>query len=79
MDRPYSTSLNHRNEAFFQDYQLVPLLVQENWISACLKVPQEYLISTMEKTAQASSDSELIGASIRGDGSQVGVVTAVYV
>lgn len=65
-----SKSLYERYDAYFVDYSLVPLLLQENYISAIRgnkKIERASdQLARIEAAAEAFSDSDLIGKMIRG-------------
>ncbi|KAG5179647.1 P-loop containing nucleoside triphosphate hydrolase protein [Tribonema minus] len=56
-----------RYEAFFTDYGLVPLLVQQNWPDAIAKSNKATMMQRMARAADAISDAELAGSMVRGD------------
>jgi replication factor C subunit 1 len=74
---PDSRSLNERYNEFFQDYSLVPLLVQQNYIEAAKNgvyrrpgVGEGDKIACLAAAAEAASDMELAGARLMGLGEQ---------
>lgn len=64
---PKKVPLWERFEAFFVDYQLIPLLVQQNWIDSILRSEKSTMMARFDQAAAAVSDMDLISGMVRGD------------
>eukprot|EP00953_Heterococcus_sp_UTEX-ZZ885_P001352 1242-Heterococcus_DN1.PRE.1 len=63
-----TSSLADRREAFFSDYSLMPLMVQDSWVTAlAASKDKDTQMARMVKAAEACSDADLVGAMVRGD------------
>eukprot|EP00953_Heterococcus_sp_UTEX-ZZ885_P001353 1243-Heterococcus_DN1.PRE.1 len=63
-----TSSLAERREAFFSDYSLMPLMVQDSWVTAlAASKDKDTQMARMVKAAEACSDADLVGAMVRGD------------
>ena len=60
-------SYEKRNELFFTDYDMIPLLVQQNYLKAVEKVTDSRVIPAIKKAAEFISVSDIVGKAIRTD------------
>lgn len=59
------TPLRDRYEAFFTDYSLLPLLVQQNYLSSLMTVDAKTRVEVTAGAAAAMSDMDIVGGKIR--------------